>query len=41
MVLAMGGLDNMIRLYCGERTGRVSNSKFLNLQFEDLALLEP
>lgn len=25
MVLAMGGLDNKIHLYCGKRTGEVSN----------------
>jgi elongator complex protein 2 len=24
IVLAMGGLDNKIHLYCGERTGKVS-----------------
>lgn len=24
IVLAMGGLDNKIHLYCGERTGRVN-----------------
>lgn len=23
LVLAMGGLDNKIHLYCGERTGKV------------------
>lgn len=27
MVLAMGGLDNKIHLYCGERTGKVTNSE--------------
>lgn len=25
MVLAMGGLDNKIHLYCGKRTGEVSS----------------
>lgn len=25
MVLAMGGLDSKIHLYCGDRTGKVSN----------------
>jgi len=24
IILAMGGLDNKIHLYCGERTGKVS-----------------
>lgn len=27
LVLAMGGLDNKVHLYCGERTGKVSNFK--------------
>ena len=25
LVLAMGGLDNKIHIYCGERTGKVCN----------------
>lgn len=25
LVLAMGGLDNKVHLYCGQRTGKVSN----------------
>lgn len=25
IVLAMGGLDNKVHLYCGERTGKVCN----------------
>lgn len=31
IVLAMGGLDNKVHLYCGERTGKVPNFKFLFL----------
>lgn len=27
LVLAMGGLDNKIHLYCGQRTGKVSSFK--------------
>lgn len=30
LVLAMGGLDNKIHLYCGQRTGKVSNFKLRN-----------
>lgn len=26
MVLAMGGLDNQVHIYCGERTGKVCKS---------------
>lgn len=28
IVLAMGGLDNKIHLYCGDRTGKVSYAPF-------------
>lgn len=31
IVLAMGGLDNKIHLYCGERTGKVSCILLVNL----------
>lgn len=29
LVLAMGGLDNKILLYCGERTGKVGISRYI------------
>lgn len=28
IIMAMGGLDNKIHLYCGETTGQVCNSTF-------------
>lgn len=31
IALAMGGLDNKIHLYCGERTGKVVASIFIHL----------
>lgn len=29
LVLAMGGLDNKIHLYCGETTGKVCDIKYI------------
>lgn len=31
IVLAMGGLDNMVHLYCGERKGKVCNCELIFL----------
>lgn len=38
VVLAAGGLDNKVHLYCGERTGKVCNLRLIHLHYGFLHL---